>query len=348
MIPGTVKMPVLNRFSTGVLISMTILCVLSCDDVVQPELMEPLLDIPLGFPAPEFPEENQFTSERWQLGKRLFYDPILSLDYSISCASCHKPELGFSDDRVLSMGIEERVGSRNAPTLANVAYHPYYTREGGVPTLEMQILVPVQEHAEFDFNILLIADRLKADSSYVQLSHLAYERDPDAFVITRAIACFERTLLSGQSRYDKFIHGDQTVLSSKEKIGLDLFFSDRLSCFTCHSGFNFTNYGFENNGLYAEYPDPGRFRLTNNEADRALFKVPTLRNVEVTAPYMHDGSIQTLEEVVNHYNEGGANHPHKSSLIRPLQLLQNEKDALVAFLKSLTDDHFITNQKFKK
>ena len=100
--------------------------------------------------------------------------------------------------------------------------------------------------------------------------------------------------------------------------------------------------------MYAEYPDTGRFRLTNNEADRALFKVPTLRNVEVTAPYMHDGSIQTLEEVVNHYNEGGANHPHKSSLIRPLQLLQNEKDALVAFLKSLTDDHFITNPKFKK
>lgn len=282
------------------------------------------------------------------MGKKLFYDPIFSADQSISCASCHKPELGFSDDRALSMGIEERVGTRNAPTLANVAYHPYYTREGGVPTLEMQILVPIQEHAEFDFNILLIADRLKADSTYVELSHLAYERDPDAFVITRAIACFERTLLSGESRYDKFIQGDQTILSSQEKIGLDLFFSDRLSCSTCHSGFNFTNYSFENNGLYAEYPDPGRFRLTNNEADRALFKVPTLRNVEVTGPYMHDGSIQTLEEVINHYNEGGANHPHKSTLIRPLHLLPKEKEALVAFLKSLTDDHFITNPKFKK
>ncbi len=251
-------MSVLNRFSTGVFISMTILGVLSCDDIVRPEPIEPLLDVPRSFPAPEFPADNQFTNERWQLGKRLFYDPILSLDQSISCASCHKPELGFSDDKQFSVGIEERIGARNAPSLANVAYHPYYTREGGVPTLEMQILVPIQEHAEFDFNILLIADRLKSDSSYVQLSHLAYERDPDAFVITRAIACFERTLLSGESRYDKFIQEDQTVLSSKEKIGLDLFFSDRLSCFTCHSGFNFTNYCFDNNGLYAEYADSGR------------------------------------------------------------------------------------------
>ena len=337
----------LNRFHI-VFIFMALLSVMSCDDMGQPEPMEPILYVPKGFPAPDFPADNQFTIERWQLGKRLFFDPILSSDQTISCASCHKPELGFSDDKQLSFGIEERIGTRNAPTLANVAYHPYYTREGGVPKLEMQILVPVQEHAEFDFNILLIADRLKADSSYVQLSHLAYERDPDAFVITRAIACFERTLLSGESRYDQFIQGDQTVLSSKEKIGLDLFFSDRLSCSACHSGFNFTNYSFENNGLYEEYSDPGRFRLTNNEADRALFKVPTLRNVEVTAPYMHDGSIQTLEEVINHYNEGGSNHPHKNALIRPLQLFPNEKEALVAFLKSLTDDHFITNPKFKK
>ena len=320
----------------------------ACEQPVQPEPLESLLAVPSGFPEPLFPEDNRFSEDRWVLGKKLFFDPILSADQSISCASCHKPELGFSDDRALSLGVSKRLGVRNAPTLANVAYHPYYTREGGVPTLEMQILVPVQEHAEFDFNILLIAERLKADSSYVQLSHLAYERDPDAFVITRAIACFERTLLSGESRYDKFILGDQTALSSQEKIGLNLFFSDRLSCSACHSGFNFTNYSFENNGLYAEYPDPGRFRLTNNEADRALFKVPTLRNIEVTAPYMHDGSIQTLEEVINHYNEGGANHPHKSSLIRQLLLLPNEKEALVAFLKSLTDDHFITNPKFKK
>jgi len=337
----------LNRFCTGIFIGMIILGVLSCDDMVQPNAIEPLLDVPKSFPAPEFPEDNLFTNQRWQLGKRLFYDPILSLDYSISCASCHKPELGFSDDRAFSLGIENRVGTRNASTLANVAYHPYYTREGGVPTLEMQILVPIQEHVEFDFNILLIADRMLSDSSYVQQSLEAYNRNPDPFVITRAIACFERSLISGASRYDKFINGDHSALSLEERQGMALFFSERLSCTSCHSGFNFTNYSFENNGLYIEYPDPGRFRLTNNVADRALFKVPTLRNVEITRPYMHDGSLQSLEDVVNHYNTGGVNHPHKSPHVKSLNLSKQEKDELVAFLKSLTDDHFINNLKFK-
>jgi cytochrome c peroxidase len=338
---------VLNRFSTRVLICVIMLGVLSCDDVVQPDHIEPLLEIPKGFPVPEFPEDNLFTSERWQLGKRLFFDPILSRDGSVSCASCHAPELGFSDDRALSLGIEGRVGARNAPTLANVAFHPYYTREGGVPTLEMQVLVPIQEHVEFDFNILQIADRMLSDSSYVQQSRVAYDRSPDPFVITRAIACFERSLLSGASRYDKFINGDPDALSVEERQGMVLFFSERLSCASCHSGFNFTNYSFENNGLYDEYPDPGRFRLTNVESDRALFKVPTLRNIEVTAPYMHDGALSSLADVIEHYNTGGADHPHKSKLVKPLNLSQKEKNDLVAFLKSLTDDHFINNPKFK-
>src|SRR4029079_5472799 len=125
----------------------------------------------------------------------------------------------------VSPGVEERPGTRNAPTLANVAYHPYYTREGGVPTLEMQILVPIQEHAEFDFNILLIAERMQSDSTYVLQSKIAYDRTPDPFVITRAIATFERTLLSGDSRYDKFIRGDHSALSLEEQHGMDLFFS---------------------------------------------------------------------------------------------------------------------------
>lgn len=326
---------------------MALLSVMSCDDMGQPEPMEQILYVPKGFPEPDFPVDNQFTIERWQLGKRLFFDPILSSDQTISCASCHKPELSFSDEKQLSFGIEERIGTRNAPTLANVAYHPYYTREGGVPTLEMQILVPIQEHAEFDFNILLIAERLLHDSSYVQQSLVAFNRIPDPFVITRAIATFERTLISGESRYDQYIHGDHPALSVAEKNGMNLFFSERLSCATCHSGFNFTNYSFQNNGLYAEYTDPGRFRLTNNEADRALFKVPTLRNVEVTAPYMHDGSLSSLKDVIEHYNQGGTNHPHKSNLVKPLNLSEQEKEDVVAFLKSLTDAHFITNPKFK-
>lgn len=309
---------------------------------------EPLLAVPIGFPVPVFPEGNELTPERWKLGKRLFFDPVLSSDSTVSCASCHLPEHAFTDGKKFSEGVEGRLGTRNAPTLANVAYHPYYTREGGVPTLEMQILVPIQEHVEFDFNILLIAERLNLDSSYVQQSHKAYDREPDAFVITRSIGCFERTILSGGSRYDDFLNGKNSALTATEKRGKDLFFSEKLACSQCHGGFNFTNYAFENNGLYKDYPDPGRFRLTGDEADRALFKVPTLRNVGVTAPYMHDGSLPTLEAVVEHYNSGGKDHPHKSQLIKHLNLTTKEKTDLIAFLKALTDDDFLNNPKFRE
>ncbi|MGB0982663.1 MAG: cytochrome-c peroxidase, partial [Saprospiraceae bacterium] len=225
--------------------------------------------------------------------------------------------------------------------------HPYYTRAGGVPTLEMQILVPIQEHNEFDFNILLIVERLKNNPIYVQMASESYGREPNAFVITRALANFERSLISGYSRYDQFENYNKNTLSKSEQRGMDLFFSDKTNCSSCHSDFNFTNYAFENNGLYEEYTDEGRFRLTQNETDKALFKVPTLRNIELTSPYMHDGSFQSLEEVVEHYNSGGKNHPHKNALIQPLNLSNKEKKELVAFLKSLTDESFIKNPLFQ-
>jgi len=308
-----------------------------------PELME----TPLGFPEPTAPEGNEFTKLRWDLGKKLFFDKALSIDNSISCASCHHPELAFSDDKSVSLGVENRAGTRNSPTLANLVYHPYFTREGGVPTLEMQILVPIQEHNEFDFNILLIANRLSQDTTYVRMAQEAYDREPDAFVITRALACFERSLLSGYSLYDQFVnHNKADALSTAQIKGMNLFFSDRTNCATCHSDFNFTNYAFENNGLYEDYEDEGRFKLTGEEADRALFKVPTLRNVAATAPYMHDGSVGTLEDVIEHYNSGGKNHPHKSELIQPLNLSASEKEDLKQFLQSLTDEHFINNPLF--
>ncbi|MBI5915203.1 MAG: c-type cytochrome [Bacteroidetes bacterium] len=319
----------------------------ACEKEPAEPTAEPLLAVPEGFPTPVFPEGNELTPERWALGKRLFFDPVMSSDGTVSCASCHLPELGFTDGRAVSEGVEGRLGNRNAPTLANVAYHPYFTREGGVPTLEMQILVPIQEHVEFDFNILLIAERLNGDSSYAQASRQAYDREPDAFVITRSIGCFERTILSGGSRYDQFLNGKNSALTAAEKRGKDLFFGEKIACSQCHGGFNFTNYAFENNGLYEDYPDPGRFRLTGKEEDRALFKVPTLRNVGVTAPYMHDGSLPTLEAVVGHYNSGGKDHPHKSQLVKPLGLTAQERSDLVAFLHSLTDDDFLNNPKFR-
>lgn len=318
-------------------------------ETIEPSYMPDLMEIPNGFPDIGFPEDNLFSEARWALGKKLFYDPVMSLDSSVSCASCHRAEIAFSDDLAYSLGVEQRPGTRNAPTLANVAYHPYLTRDGGVPTLEMQILVPIQEHLEFDFNIVLLAERLKLDSSYVKLAKEAYGIHPNAFVITRALACFERSLLSGYSRYDQLVHHDKTdALTVAEIQGMDLFFSERTQCSACHNGFNFTNYSFTNNGLYEKYSDPGRFRVTGNYSDKSVFKVPTLRNIELTAPYMHDGSINTLEEVIDHYVSGGKNHPNKSQIIQPLELSEAEKTALVLFLKSLTDASFCANPLFKK
>lgn len=302
------------------------------------------MEAPPGFPEVEHPTGNEFTIERWELGKKLFYDPILSKDGSISCASCHDPKLAFSDNKNVSIGAGGLLGTRNAPSLTNVAYHPYYTREGGLPTLEMQILVPIQEHNEFNNNIILIADTLNTISNYVNMSNNAYNRAPDAFVITRALSQFERSMISGQSAYDlEYNYGIDGQMSASAMRGKVLFESSRTACSSCHNGFNFTNYDFENNGLYLDYADEGRARLTQNSNDIALFKVPSLRNVALTGPYMHDGSIATLSEVIEHYNTGGKPHIHKSELVQPLNLTNNEKSDLISFLESLTDNKFITN-----
>lgn len=323
---------------------------ISCQkkEIEEPLYFPKLMEIPKGFPDINFPEDNAFSEARWNLGKALFFDPIMSLDSSISCASCHLPELAFSDKVAFSEGVAQRLGTRNSPTLGNVAYHPYYTREGGVPTLEMQILVPIQEHVEFDFNIVLIAERLAKNADYIAMAEDTYNRTPDAFVITRALACFERSLLSGYSYYDQYSEHNKTAAMSASAIrGMGLFFGDRTKCSQCHSGFNFSNYAFENNGLYEAYEDVGRFRLTGDDEDLALFKVPSLRNIELTAPYMHNGSLHTLEEVIDHYQSGGKNHPHKSNLIQPLDLNQSEQSDLIEFLKSLTDEAFINNPLFR-
>jgi len=343
----------INRTSIFLKQSLSLLLVLfiisSCNknQTVTNNLTPELFQIPEGFPEIDFPMDNEFTKARWNLGKKLFYDPILSKDSSLSCATCHKPALSFADDKAFSPGIENRAGVRNSPSLANVAYQPYFLREGGVPTLEMQILVPIQESKEFNHNIVAIADQLNNQPEYVQLSQEAYGRKPDPFVITRAIATFERSLISGNSPYDQWRNGDNSALSETEKRGKDLFFSNKTNCSACHSGFNFTNYAFENNGLDTVYSDVGRYRLTSKEEHRATFKIPSLRNVGLTAPYMHNGSILTLADVIEHYNQGGKSHKNKSALVKPLNLTTTEKSDLVAFLQSLTDHEFITNTNFK-
>lgn len=328
-----------------------ILVLFSCrkvDTITSPELS--MIVIPEGFPNIEFPEDNDYSKERWLLGKKLFYDPIMSNAQDISCASCHLADRAFSDTVALSKGDQSALGTQNAPTLTNVAYHPYFTRAGGVPSLEMQVLVPIQEHNEFNTNILDIIERLKNDDTYVQMSYDAYDRAPDAFVITRALATFERSLISGTAPYDLLrTKGDSSALSASALRGLKIFTGSRAQCSKCHEGFNFTNYAFENNGLYENYSDLGRKRFTRKEEDLAKFKVPTLRNIAVTAPYMHDGSMASLAEVIEHYNSGGKNHPSKNSnLIKPLHLSEQEKADLESFLISLTDDSFIKNINFKK
>jgi cytochrome c peroxidase len=304
-----------------------------------------VLQVPQGFPQPFFPADNGLTKSRVELGKKLFFDPALSVDHSVSCASCHLQERGFADDTPLSTGVQGRVGNRNAPGLANMAWMPVFMRDGGIPTLELQVLGPISDHNEMDFDIQQIVARLSTDQDYQSRSRQAYDRPLDAFVIMRALASFERTFVSGNSRYDQSVRGEVS-LTNEELRGKDLFFSDTLGCGNCHSGFLFTNHNFENNGLYYQYADSGRARITFQYYDVGRFRVPSLRNVEVTAPYMHDGSKTTLEAVINHYAAGGAGHPNESSFINGFTISGSDKLALIAFLKSLTDPAFLNNPEY--
>ncbi|MFN8396826.1 MAG: cytochrome c peroxidase [Bacteroidia bacterium] len=335
----------------GVILLLLVLLLSACRPLEQPcgpPTSDALMQVPPGFPDVPFPADNAFTEARWRLGKRLFYDPVLSIDGTLSCASCHKTTHAMADSLPTSPGVFDRPGKRNAPSLANVAYQPYYLREGSVPTLEMQILVPIQETNEFAHNIVDISYQLQADSEYVRMSREAYGRVPDPFVITRAISTFERSLISGNSPYDQYTNcGCREAMNAAQIRGMELFFSEKTDCFRCHGGFNFTEYAFENNGLYEEYTDIGRMRFTHDSTDLARFKVPSLRNLAYTAPYMHDGSMNSLRQVIDHYNSGGKSHPSKSSYIRPLKLPEQEKNDLIAFLLALGDEAFVEDQRFK-
>ena len=293
--------------------------------------------LPKGFPAVPTPEDNQQTVQRIKLGEKLFFEKRFSIDRSISCASCHRPEFAFSDTVAFSKGANDSIADRNTPSILNVAYHPYFMREGGVPTLEMQVLVPIQEAREFNHNIVLIAEELALESEYQRMSQEAYGQDMNPYVISRALSAYERSLISGNSPYDDFhFVKDSSSMDELSQKGMELFFSQRTNCSTCHSGFNFTDYSIRNNGLKSEYEDEGKKRLTGKESDLALFKVPSLRNAAITAPYMHNGSMATLEEVIEHYNRGGQGHVNQDSLVRPLLLSDAEKMQLKMFLISLT------------
>jgi cytochrome c peroxidase len=319
----------------------------SCNSASVVEEASYTLHLPEGFPEPDYPKDNALTAARVALGKRLFYDPLLSRDSSISCNSCHKQAHAFSDPLAISPGVAGRLGKRNAMSLVNLAYTTKANRDGGVPKLDLQAIVPIETEEEMDFTAEEISQRLLQDPSYVQLFQEAYERGPDAFTITRALGAFQRTLLSGNSAYDQYeFQGKKEALNASEIRGKELFFSARLNCSSCHNGFNFTTGEFANNGLYEVYEDNGRRDVTLAEEDIGRFKIPTLRNIAVSAPYMHNGSLNTLEEVIDHYNQGGKNHPNKDERIKPLNLTEAEKTDLINFLESLTDSTFLNNPAF--
>lgn len=296
------------------------------------------LALPKGFPPPLIPSDNEPTENRVSLGRLLFFDPILSRDSTISCSSCHHEDKAFSDGLVVSKGIDNRHTPRNSPSILNAAYLPTIFWDGGVPNLEQQVLAPIENPNEMDFDINQVVARLNNNAGYRWLFNQAYNQAPSVYTLTRAIACFERTLLTGRSKFDEYqYYNNTTALTESEINGMNLFFGERGECFHCHSAYVFTDFSFKNNGLYLEYADSGRAHITLNPNDVGKFKVPSLRNCEKTAPYMHDGSIPTLEAVVEHYSSGGKPHPNKSGLIKAINLTPQEKTDLVNFLKALND-----------
>lgn len=342
-------MQLTQTYIQGVILLILLLMV-SCQSQEEAGLIQPeevMLAIPAGYPAPIIPEENQLTASRVALGRALFYDNMLSLDSTMSCGSCHLLNAGMADHNAVSIGIEGRVGFRNVPTLTNIAYHPYFFTEGGSPSLERQVLGPICNNDEFGFNAAELAIRLKDNTIYQELAEEAYGRPMDLYVLTRALASFERTMISFNSPYDLYERKENiNALSPEAQRGRELFFSTKTNCGGCHPGPHLTNFAFENVGLEKAYADKGRYRVSLKEEDIGKFKVPTLRNVALTAPYMHDGRMESLEEVIEHYDQGGVGHPNQHPFIKPLSLSDSEKGELLAFLHSLTDSSFIQNSDF--
>lgn len=341
----------MRKIKSSLLLSAGILGLFSCtkESIHTNEKLGvgKLFQLPNHAPKIPFPEDNAYSYNRWKLGKKLFFDTRLSINNTISCASCHLQEKAFTGGLDKNPGVFNRPGKRNAPTLTNIAYHPKLLIEGSVPSIEMQILVPIQESHEFAHNIVVIVDSLSQDKEYQKLSKEAYNRPFDAYVLTRSIANFERSMLSFKSKYDLEKQG-LASFTEVEKRGEELFFSDKTHCSQCHSGELFTNFSYENNGIHKEYTDDGRYHFTWDKNDKHKYKVPTLRNIAQTEPYMHDGSIKTLEEVIENYNQGGKGNYQQSELIKPLNLSKQDQMALVAFLNTLSDSNFLNNPVFKE
>lgn len=296
---------------------------------------------PEDFPEVIFPAYNQYSRAKAFLGQKLFTEKLLSKDNSISCASCHKPEHAFAGNTPISKMIGNNVTVRNVPTLVNIAYAKVFNWDGSGKNLEEMIYKDLMLPSVFDNDTNIIVERLNQIPYYKELFNEAFGYPKiEAYKVSYALSIYVRTLISGNSRYDRFRRGDYKALNKSEISGMNLFFSDRTNCSRCHSGLLFTDYQFHNTGTSTHYFDLGRFYVTNSNYDRGKFKTPTLRNIELTSPYKHNGEQITLEEVIDNYNMGGKPFINKDTLIKELNLNNTEKQDLINFLKSLTDEKF--------
>ncbi len=285
------------------------------------------------------------------LGKKLFFDPLLSRDNSVSCNNCHQQSRAFADTPLhpTSIGIENRFGVRNAPALNNLAFVNEFFWDGGVTHLDFVPINAIESDIEMGETLENVVSKLNEHETYPELFKAAFGIDKiTSPYMLHALSQFTVMMVSASSRYDKYVMGEGT-LSDDELLGLALF---KQKCGTCHSGELFSDFSYRNNGLSASFGDIGRGLITESESDNGKFRVPSLRNIEVTAPYMHNARFQTLEEVLDHYAEGMINSPSidpvfmKDGKVIGIPLTSSEKSQIIAFIKTLTDDEFLTDPKF--
>jgi cytochrome c peroxidase len=300
-----------------------------------------------NFPAMLFPKDNPQTPEKIKLGRRLFYDKRLSRDGTISCESCHLQKFAFSDGgKRVSKGIGGLEGTRNAPSLGNIGYRKSFFWEGGSKTLELQAMGPITAHDEMGMEPADLVQKLSGIPEYASGFKTGFPDGVTMLNITRALSSFERTLITASSPFDAYRAGDEKALSPAAVRGMEIFMGERGECFHCHGGFNFTDESLHNDALYVKYKDVGLARITKEPVDVGTFKTPSLRNVALTAPYFHDGSRKSLQDVLKHYNKGGEANPNADPVLKPLGLSPSEINDLIAFLSTLTDKTFIKDPKF--
>jgi cytochrome c peroxidase len=295
-------------------------------------------DVPIGLDRyVPVPPENPITQEKTALGRRLFFETRLSGDGRTSCATCHQPSRRFTDGRRLPRGVFGREGQRNTPSILNRAYGRFAFWDGRAETLEDQVRAALTGDRDLGLSLDEAVARLSRDAEYSRAFRTAFGEPVTAPRIAQAVATFVRTQLSGNSRFDRFLTGDVRALRADERRGLEVF-SGRARCARCHAGPLLSDESFHNTGVEwheARFVDPGRAAVTGSERDRGAFKTPSLREVARTAPYMHDGSLARLDEVIEFYDRGGRQNPNLDADIRPLNLARDEKAALLAFLRSL-------------